>query len=100
MHPVFELAKRYGVRIEFADLGQWGIDELRSEYDPGGPVIRINQRVIENLPLSEIGDFIAFAVGHELYHHREHRGEIPSHSDRAARETAANEYARNLLALG
>jgi len=52
MHPVFELAKRYGVEIEYADLGDWGVDELRSEYDPEGPVIRVNKRVIENLPVS------------------------------------------------
>lgn len=97
MHPVFELAKRYGVEIEYADLGEWGVDELRSEYDPEGPVIRINKRVIENLPPSEIGDFIAFSVAHELYHHREHRGEIPRLLDRGARETAANDFARRLL---
>lgn len=98
MHRVFELAKQYGVEIEYADLGEWGVDELRSEYDPHGPVIRVNKRVIEHLPVAEIGDFIAFAVGHELYHHREHRGEIPRLLDRAARETAANDFARKLLA--
>lgn len=99
MHPVFELAKQYGVEIEYADLGEWGVDELRSEYDPEGPVIRVNKRVIENLPVAEIGDFIAFCVAHELYHHREHRGEIPRLLDRAARETAANDFARKLLAV-
>jgi len=98
VHRVFELAREYGVRIEYADLGEWGVDELRSEYDPHGPVIRVNRRVMEELPLPEIGDFIAFAVGHELYHHREHRGEIERHADRAMRETAANAFARSLLA--
>jgi hypothetical protein len=97
MHPVFELAGRCGLEIEYADLGQWGVDELRSEYDPEGPVIRINKRVIENLPIAEIGDFIAFCVAHELYHHREHRGEIPVLPNRAARETAANAFARTML---
>lgn len=97
MHPAFELAKQYGVAVQYADLGEWGVDELRSEYDPEGPVIRVNTRVIENLPLSEIGDFIAFSVAHELYHHREHRNEIPRLAGRAARETAANEFARRLL---
>lgn len=95
--PVFALADRYGVRIEYADLGEWGVDELRSEYDPQGPVIRVNVRVIEHLPVAEVGDFIAFSIGHELYHHREHCGEIPRLLDRAARETAANEFARTLL---
>ena len=97
MHPVFELAKRYGVEIEYADLGEWGVDELRSEYDPEGPVIRVNKRVIENLTPAEIGDFIAFSIAHELYHHREHRGEIPQLANRAARETAANDFARRML---
>jgi hypothetical protein len=97
MHPVFELAKRYGVEIRYEDLGEWGVDELRSEYDPQGPVIRVNKRVFENLPIAEIGDFIAFAIGHELYHHREHRGEVPRLPDRASRETAANDFARRLV---
>lgn len=99
MHPVFELARKYGVRVEYADLGVWGVDELRSEYDPSGPVIRVNQRIIENLPLGEIGDFIALAIAHELYHHREHRGDVARMSDHAARETAANDYARALLSF-
>lgn len=97
MHPVFELAKRYGVEVRYEDLGDWGMDELRSEYDPQGPVIRVNKRVIENLPLVEIGDFIAFSIAHELYHHREHRDEVPRLADRAARETAANEFARHMV---
>lgn len=97
MHPVFQLAKQYGVEIEYADLGEWGIDELRSEYDPDGPVIRINKRILEQLPPAEIGDFIVFAVGHELYHHREHLGEVEVRGDRAARESAANAFARGLL---
>ena len=95
--PVFRLADEYGVSVEYADLGEWGVDELRSEYDPAGPLIRVNKRVIEHLPVAEIGDFIAFAIGHELYHHREHKGEIPRLLDRAARETAANDFARKLL---
>lgn len=97
MHPVFELAKRYGVDIRYEDLGEWGVDELRSEYDPQGPVIRVNKRVIENLPIADIGDFIAFAIAHELYHHREHRGEVPRLADRASREIAANEFARHMV---
>ncbi len=96
MHPVFELAKRYGVEVRYEDLGDWGADELRSEYDPQGPVIRVNTRVMESLPIAEIGGFIAFSVGHELYHHREHRGEVTRLNDHASRESAANEFARSL----
>lgn len=97
MLKAFKLAREYEIEIEYADLGEWGVDELRSEYDPDGPTIRINKRVIEHLPATEVGDFIAFAVGHELYHHREHRGEEPRLGSRAARETAANDFARSLL---
>lgn len=96
MHPVFELAKQYKVEVFYDDLGEWGVDELRSEYDPEGPAIRVNKRVIENLPLDEIGDFVAFCVAHELYHHREHLGEVAQLRDRALRETAANDFARKL----
>jgi hypothetical protein len=95
---VFELARRYGVRIEYADLGVWGEAELRSEYDPQGPVIRLNTRIIEKLPSKTVEAFIAFAIAHELYHHREYCGEVPYHCERAARERAANRFAQDLLA--
>ncbi len=98
MNAVFRLAREYGIIIEYSDLGEWGIDELRSEYDPAGPTIRLNKHVIENLPSSEIGDFICFAIGHELYHHREYKGEIVRLADKRLREIAANEFARKLLA--
>ncbi|MDP9018923.1 MAG: hypothetical protein M3N19_11470 [Candidatus Eremiobacteraeota bacterium] len=97
MNPMFKMARDYGVDVEYADLGDWGMDELRSEYDPSGPKIRINKRVIEHLRNDEIGEFIAFAIGHELYHHREHKGEIAHLADRKAREVAADDFARELL---
>ncbi len=97
MNSAFKMAREYGLHIEYADLGDWGIDELRSEYDPQGPTIRINRRVIENLPIDEMGEFTAFAIGHELYHHLEHRGEIERLSDQREREIAANSFARDLL---
>jgi hypothetical protein len=90
-------ARAYGLRVRFADLGNWGRDELRSEYDPHVPEIRLNVRVAAALSARELGDFVALAVGHELYHHRERIGEIPVLRDRAARESAASEYARSLL---
>ena len=94
---VFELARRYGVAIEHADLGTWGASELRSEYDPDGPVIRVNVRVLESLPEPQRDAFVAFAVAHELYHHRESCGEVARLSDRSAREAAADEFARALV---
>ncbi len=75
------------------------MDELRSEYDPEGPVIRVNVRVAEQLTVAELGEFVTFAVGHELYHHREHIGEILRLEERKDREIAANEFARKLLNL-
>ena len=81
------------MKIEIADLGDWGAAELRSEYDPEGPVIRVNARVLERLPEEERAAFLARAIAHESYHHLEHCGEIPVIADRAAREVAAGAYA-------
>lgn len=97
MITALQLAREYGVEVEFADLGDWGIDELRSEYDPKGPKIRINVRVAEQMTPPELGEFVTFTVGHELYHHREAIGEIPRLDERKAREIAANDFARKLL---
>ncbi len=97
MTSALKLAREYGVDILFADLGDWGIDELRSEYDPSGPAIRINTRVAEQMTAAELGEFVAFSVGHELYHHREHIGEVDKLPERKDRETAANAFSRRLL---
>jgi hypothetical protein len=74
------LAAAYGVAIELVDLGSWGSTTLVAEYDPHGPVIRVNTR----------------AIAHELYHHREALGEIARIGERAARERAADRYADEL----
>lgn len=100
MNPALKLAREYGIQIVFADLGDWGIDELRSEYEPSGPTIRINSRVAEQMTPAELGEFVILSVGHELYHHREAIGEIPCLSERKDRELAANEFARKLLEIG
>jgi hypothetical protein len=77
------------MKIEFADLGEWGAAQLFSEYDPQGPVIRINSRVADALPPEERVEFVQRAIAHEMYHHREHIGEIAVIADRAERERAA-----------
>jgi hypothetical protein len=100
VNPALALARQLGVHVTFADLGDWGLDELRSEYypdEPEGPTIRLNIRVAEHLAPEELGEFVVLAVGHELYHHRERIGEIPTLRDRKSREMAANEFARTLL---
>lgn len=99
MKNALELAQAYGVTIEYADLGEWGRAQLRSEYDPYGPVIRINGRVVAQLDTTERDDFIAHCIFHELYHHREAIGEIRRQHGRRAREAAAEAYARAMLAL-
>jgi hypothetical protein len=90
-------ARAYGLAVRFADLGEWGSDELRAEYDPAIPEIRLNIRVAAELSARDLGEFVALAVGHELYHHRERIGEISVLPDRNARESAAADFARELL---
>lgn len=97
MNHAIELARFYGVGIRFADLGEWGTHELRSEYDPLVPEIRLNVRVAQRLLTSEFSTFVALAIGHELYHHRERIGEVRVIADRMQRERAADGYARALL---
>lgn len=97
MKAAFARARAYGVAVRFADLGTWGGAELRSEYDPRGPEIRINERVARRLAPGELRRFVALAVAHELYHHREHVGEIAVIADRAERERAAGRFAAELL---
>lgn len=91
------LARRYGVAVRFADLGDWGDAELRSEYDATIPEIRINLRSICARSRADSARLVALAVGHELYHHREAIGEeakLPTHN---AREAAAQRFGRTLL---
>jgi hypothetical protein len=89
----FDMARAYGVMIEYADLGDWGRAELRSEYDPHDPCIRINAR------LAMDDERVAHCIFHELYHHREAIGEVRRQHSRRAREDAADAYARAMLAL-
>ncbi len=97
MTSALDLARAYGVAVRFADLGDWGDAELRSEYDPSVPEIRLNLTVAAGLPAAQLGEFVVLAVGHELYHHREAIDEIPRLPDRGARESAADGFARALL---
>jgi len=100
------MAAAYGVRVEIADLGDWGRVRLIAEYDPDGPAIRVNRREL-SLTLRRAqrdgavqGDAVTAidrAIAHELYHHREAIGEVPRLADRAAREAAADAYGEMLL---
>ncbi len=86
------VARDYGLAIELADLGAWGDATLVSEYDPAGPVIRINTRAIPAGSSCDVREHIDRAVAHELYHHREAIGEIARLPGREARERAAAEH--------
>jgi hypothetical protein len=97
VNAALALAHRYGVAVKFADLGDWGTAQLRSEYDPRGPVIRLNVRVTRRLDARELAEFVALAIAHELYHHRERIGEIATIARRAERECAAEHFARVLV---
>ena len=87
------LAAAYGVRVEVADLGDWGTATLLAEYDTEGPVIRINERALPTGSSCAVRDAIDRAIAHELYHHREAIGEIPRLGNRVAREAAADRFA-------
>jgi len=86
------IAREHGVAIELADLGDWGTATLVSEYDPAGPVIRINTRALPTGSSCAVREHIDAAIAHELYHHGEAAGEIERLRTRAARERSAAEH--------
>ena len=86
------VARERGIAIELADLGAWGHATLVSEYDPDGPVIRINAQAIPRGSSCAVREHIDRAVLHELYHHREALGEIARLPKHAARERAAGAH--------
>jgi hypothetical protein len=93
------LAQRDGVAIEFTDIGDWGAATLISEYDPVGPTIRINVRVLARARASLREALVDFAIAHELFHHRERIGAVPRAANRREREHAADAFARAHVAL-
>ncbi len=92
MHDPRTVARTYGVAIELADLGTWGDAVLVSEYDPDGPVMRINTRALPHGSSCAVRDHVDAAIEHELYHHREAIGEFPRVRAPAARERSAAEH--------
>ncbi len=99
MPDVRGLAARYGVRIEPAQLGDWGSATLVAEYDPAdaaGPVIRVNEAALPTGSSCLVREHLERAIAHELYHHREAIGEVPRLPTRAERERAADAFAAGL----
>ncbi len=98
MGDVRTLAAAYGIRIEIVPLGEWGSVRLLAEYDPDGPVIRVNARTLP--PGAEAARAaVDRAVAHELYHHREAIGAVARIGSRGAREAAAEAFAQRLTAI-
>ena len=94
MSDARRVAAAYGVRVEVRDLGDWAAVTLVAEYDPDGPVIRVNERTLARTGSS---DAIDRAIAHEIYHHREAIGEVERIADRRARERAADAFADELV---
>ncbi|MGB8265474.1 MAG: hypothetical protein WCE44_04070 [Candidatus Velthaea sp.] len=92
MSSAREAAARAGVSVEIAGLGDWGRARLIAEYDPNGPVIRIDAR--ELAAASDPHLLEELAIAHELYHHFERTAGVPRLRSRRAREAAADAYAR------
>lgn len=95
-----------GLRIDVSDLGDWHAFGLIAEYDGPERTIRINTRAIDayretcgGLSSCDVRTFIDFAVAHEFYHHREAVGETTRLASRAAREAAADAFARGWVAV-
>ncbi len=106
MPDVRAIAAEYGVRVEVGDLGDWAPVTLVAEYDPDGPVIRVNERALPHVTLTlrraqgkgaPPRRAIDHAIAHELYHHREAIGEVARIAGRAARERAADAFADALV---
>jgi Zn-dependent peptidase ImmA (M78 family) len=97
VRDVRALAASYGVAVELADLGTWGTSRLVAEYDPDGPVIRINERAIPSGSSCAAREHIDRAIAHELYHHREAIGEVARLRSREEREREADAFAEDLL---
>lgn len=93
-------AREAGLRTRVADLGDSPLWPILAEYDPGLRTIAVNARIVSALA-RERGEtfarrFVAYAIRHELHHHRSgSRDEASAH--RAARE-ASGEDARTFEA--
>ena len=86
------LARRLGVAVELADLGDWGSARLVSEYDPHGPLVRVNTRELPSGTPVDVRAHVDGAIAHELYHHLEATGTVERRRPARARETSAAEF--------
>lgn len=91
MSDALDRARALGVAVELADLGTWGGTTLVAEYDPDGPIVRINTRALPMTSSCDVREHIERAVRHELYHHDEAIGTVERAASRAEREAHAND---------
>lgn len=89
-------ARALGVAIELADLGDWGDARAVAEYDPRGPLVRVNVRELPAGPPEAVRAHVDSAVAHELYHHAEATGRIGRLPTYRQREGAAGAAADRL----
>ena len=87
MSDVRAAARLAGLAIELADLGDWGSTTLVAEYDPAGPLVRVNVRALPEP--AAIRAHVDRAIAHELYHHAEAIGTVERRPARREREGAA-----------
>jgi hypothetical protein len=87
-------AREAGLRVRLADLGASQKTPILAEYDPARRTIAVDARIVSKLS-NERGEafarrFVAFAIRHELHHHRSgSRDERTAH--RAAREACGDD---------
>jgi hypothetical protein len=81
------------VRVEIADLGDWGAAALLAEYDAEDDAIRVNARAVARIRAllgeGEARRFVACAVAHECFHR--------AHPE--AREAEAHLYVRRVCGV-
>ncbi len=94
---LFALARAHGVNVVLTNLGMYSGFELRSEFDPSGPAIRVNSSLIRAMHADEADLFVARAIAHEFYHYLEHRATV-DRSPRSTREQRAERFAQTLIA--
>jgi hypothetical protein len=95
------LARAAGLAVEVADLGDWGVATLISEYDRAARAIRVNRCVLEREEslggTSARESLLQRAIAHELYHHQVAEGALVARRARRDDERAADAFARSLV---
>jgi hypothetical protein len=89
-------AREAGLQVLLSDLGASQKRPILAEYDPRRRTIAVNARIARTLS-NERGEsfarrFVAFAIAHELHHHRSGSGDERA-AHRAARAACGDDVA-------